>query len=240
MVPHHFLIAIIGLSLHLTTFGDSMQRFNENCDRWVWAGHSIGHHQNKILYIFQGHFDQKGGRPRFERLGYYPHRLEAKGVYLVYRLDQLISADFVVQRIMSDSSKWKSHGIDPIGVQIDFDAASSKLDQYGEYLALLKVQLPPDIKLSITALVDWLLSGNKVSLTRLTQISDEIVFQLYQGTKPIRNLEGSIPAFQSLEAPFKIGIVDADQNASSSYAALLKNRNSAGCIIFPTTTKVEL
>lgn len=61
-------------------------------------------------------------------------------------------------------NEWKEAGIKLAGIEIDFDAPTAKLVEYQQLLRTLRQNLPAELKLSITALPDWLNSPHLSAL----------------------------------------------------------------------------
>ncbi|MDP3846247.1 MAG: DUF3142 domain-containing protein [Pseudomonas sp.] len=119
-----------------------------------------------------------------------PAMLKADGrpIIAVVRLDgqlpQLDSAAIhgKIQQLLSD---WQAAGLSVVGLEIDHDCASARLPAYAELLTTLRQALPPQLKLSITALPAWLESPQLESL--LTRV-DSSVLQVHAVSRPTQGL----------------------------------------------------
>ncbi|PZW77361.1 uncharacterized protein DUF3142 [Pseudomonas sp. 2848] len=134
-------------------------------------------------------------------------RLKADGrpVIAVVRLDgQLPALDLQeagpqVARLLAD---WQAGGVPLDGLEIDHDSGSARLADYGEFLLQLREQLPPGLKLSITALPAWLGSPH---LPALLQAVDSSVLQVHAVSDPRRGLFDPAQARQWAERWSRVG-----------------------------------
>ncbi|PYB73758.1 DUF3142 domain-containing protein [Pseudomonas soli] len=134
-------------------------------------------------------------------------RLKADGrpVIAVVRLDgQLPALDLQeagpqVARLLAD---WQAVGVPLDGLEIDHDSGSARLADYGEFLLQLREQLPPGLKLSITALPAWLGSPH---LPALLQAVDSSVLQVHAVSDPRRGLFDPAQARQWAERWSRVG-----------------------------------
>ncbi|SDT19079.1 Protein of unknown function [Pseudomonas asplenii] len=113
-------------------------------------------------------------------------RLKADGrpLIAVVRLDgQLPALDLAVaqSQIAQLLADWQAAGITLAGLEIDHDSASARLPGYTEFLLKLREQLPPTLKLSITALPAWLGSPQLPALLRAV---DSSVLQVHAVSNP--------------------------------------------------------
>lgn len=74
----------------------------------------------------------------------------------------------------------KSHGVDPIELQIDFDAATARLMDYAQLVRELRRQVVPPT-LVITALPAWL---DRPEFATLARLADAYVLQVHSLEKP--------------------------------------------------------
>jgi len=172
---------------------------------WVWAGESpaLAKRKPQVLYV------QAQGRT-------WPRELPAADEY------------FVVRRIERDTPLTKTAAIavtedfealvadagsdaQITGLQIDYDAPTSKLDDYGEFLSHLRRNLRASARLSITALLDWFRPDTGIRAALLPV--DEFVPQFYDAgaersssgiAAPIDAAKWA-PIFNSFKTPYKIG-----------------------------------
>lgn len=98
-----------------------------------------------------------------------------------------------------------------VGLQLDADSPSGSLRQYSQFLHELRKALPPDLKLSITALLDWF----QYSAGEVIAEVDEFVPQFYDVQSPFEP-RASIaapfdaakwgPVLNGFKKPFRIGL----------------------------------
>jgi hypothetical protein len=115
-------------------------------------------------------------------------KADARPLIAVIRLDgQLKSLDQeqVTAQILQVLADWQAQGLTLSGVEIDHDAGNARLPAYAEFLKHLRVALPTDIPLSITALPAWLDSSQ---LPVLLQTVDSSVLQVHAVSDPRRGL----------------------------------------------------
>lgn len=178
---------------------------------WLWSGtrsQSLLSRAN-ILYLHQGEILARPSGARFIKLGRSPTPLFGKRLWLVVRVNALpLSAkhEKMLERLYR---AWLNQGARVIGIQIDFDAATHRLDRYGHALTRLRQVLPKACRLSVTGLLDWAKTGDIAQLNRLPV--DELVIQTYQGTQTVNDYEAYLPAMAHLTLPFKVGLVQGGQ-----------------------------
>ncbi|WP_437181044.1 DUF3142 domain-containing protein [Pseudomonas peradeniyensis] len=115
-------------------------------------------------------------------------KADGRPVIAVVRLDgQLPALDLQLAgtQIAQLLADWQSAGLTPSGLEIDHDSGSARLPGYTEFLLKLREQLPPGLKLSITALPAWLDSPH---LPALLQVVDSSVLQVHAVSDPRRGL----------------------------------------------------
>lgn len=76
----------------------------------------------------------------------------------------------------------RDHGVAPVEFQIDFDAATEKLDGYREWLRVLRPAVAP-VPLVFTALPTWLGSSK---FAKLARAADSYVLQVHSLQRPAR------------------------------------------------------
>ncbi|WP_159566922.1 DUF3142 domain-containing protein [Budvicia diplopodorum] len=113
---------------------------------------------------------------------------DGRPVWLVVRLDgQLPNIDqtLVYDNLLSQLQQWRRAGLTVTGVEVDYDAASSKLRDYQQFIQLLRTKLPRDLQLSLTALPTWI---NSPDLPALLQQADISVLQVHAVLSPDKGL----------------------------------------------------
>jgi len=108
-------------------------------------------------------------------------------VAAVVRIDGQLGdlATLPVARIVKLADDWKQHGVALAAIEIDHDCATSRLAAYTQFLAALRAQLDPGIKLTMTALPAWLGSP---ALDALLDQADESILQVHAVMNPLRGL----------------------------------------------------
>lgn len=87
-----------------------------------------------------------------------------------------LDQDHLIANIAALQADWLSSGAAVTGVEIDHDAGTRKLDEYGRFLEALRPALNAGQSLSVTLLPDWLESP---AFSRVTLSADETVLQLH-------------------------------------------------------------
>jgi hypothetical protein len=195
---------------------------------WLWAGITANDApQDSEFYVYQGLITTK-----YERIGLFPHPLKNKKLYLVYRLQRnLPDATAVVTIFLNGATKWQRHHLTVTGLQIDFDSPTAKLATYGDFLKKVRAQLPKQYALSITGLGDWIIHGDKQLQQSIATVTDEIVFQLYEGRHPLPDIQNYVQALKHYPSPFRIGLLMGYPD-KKIIASLSKNANFYGPIYF--------
>jgi len=200
---------------------------------WLWAGITAKEAPtNSEFYVYQGVITRVKNNLAYQRIGLYPHPLKSQKLYLVYRLEgSLPDATAVVAIFLSGATKWQRHYLKVDGLQLDFDSPTAKLVTYGDFLKKIRQQLPKQYALSITGLGDWVINGNKQLQQSIATVTDEIVFQLYQGRHPLPDMQNYIRALKNYPLPFRIGLLVGFPD-KKHIAFLSKNANFFGPIYF--------
>ncbi|WP_051070726.1 DUF3142 domain-containing protein [Pseudomonas asplenii] len=111
-------------------------------------------------------------------------RADGRSLIAVVRLDGQLPAldqETAQRQITQLLADWQAAGVTPNGLEIDHDSASARLPGYREFLLKLREQLPPGLKLSITALPAWL---DSPQLPGLLQVVDSSVLQVHAVSNP--------------------------------------------------------
>lgn len=224
----------LGLVLALVCLSSVPSQAGEEPAYWLWAGHNVqAVPESSVLYIYQGNIRATDKGVTFHSKGMHPFPLRNRQIFLVFRLyGAFPDAHDVVKLYKNLATRWEQHGPKVLGLQIDFDAATSKLGPYADYLEVLRRTLPDDKKLSITGLGDWTSLENPAQLKRLTNIADEVVFQMYQGKTAFPDKSTYIRALEKTGIPFKLGLL-ANDNPAYIQTGLEKSRGFNGLILFP-------
>jgi hypothetical protein len=174
---------------------------------WLWSGvkptsalkgaQTVYLHQAEILLRPSGVVFQKVGLPVSHLT--FPH------IWLTVRIETLDVPDAYFRRLNTLLDNWQKAGNQVVGLQIDFDAATRRLGDYGMFLKRVRVLMPPQYALGVTGLLDWAKTGNIAVLNTLPV--DELVIQSYQGRHTVPNYAEYLPALTGLHIPFKLGLV---------------------------------
>jgi len=176
---------------------------------WLWSAvrPQPALAQAESLYILQGQISERRGQTQFIPQGISTPRLRHGKVWLTYRVETLTWPKPVFRTIEQQISRWKKQGNPVVGIQIDFDARTLRMQQYVSFLRTLRQQLPAQYALSITGLLDWSNHSSPDVVNQLSDVVDEVVVQTYQGRKTIKNYAAYLPRLAQLHIPFKVGLV---------------------------------
>lgn len=174
---------------------------------WLWSGVRPGDAlQNaQLMYLHQGDILLQNGLPVFERKGLPVSKLSFPRLWLTVRFTTLDVPDAMLERLGRLLQRWQAAGNTVVGLQIDFDAGTHNLDDYGQFLQRVRATLPPEFALGVTGLLDWAKTGSVATLNTLPV--DELVVQSYQGRHTVQHYADYLPALSRLRIPFKVGIV---------------------------------
>ena len=187
---------------------------------WLWAGVAPQPvlARARTVYLLAGQIAPPR-RGRATAAG--PARLVAQGgatphirhgeVWIVYRAHTLGWPPEIYPQILAELARWRAAGNPVVGVQIDFDARTRRLDQYAAFLGTLRARLPSDCRLGVTGLLDWSSQGDSAALTALAGVVDEVVLQTYQGRHTIPGYAGYLARLDRVKLPFKIGLVQGGE-----------------------------
>jgi len=181
---------------------------------WLWAGVTPQPVLAKAhtLYLLAGQIDAlHGGAVRLIAQGGTTPRLRRREVWIVFRAHTLAWPPHVYDQVLGALARWQAAGVPVVGVQIDFDAHTRHLDQYGAFLHDLRGRLPADCRLSITGLLDWSSQGDPDALSALGGVIDEVVLQTYQGRRTIPGYGAYLARLGRLKIPFKIGLIQGGE-----------------------------
>jgi hypothetical protein len=198
---------------------------------WLWAGVTPQPALDKArnVYILEG--EVRGAKnPRLISLRPATPKVSHAGLWVVYRVETLDWDDGIYLQIARDLARWKAAGNRVNGVQIDFDAATNGLEDYVGFLRTLRANLPRDVKLSVTGLLDWSSQGDSADLDRLGGVVDELVLQTYQGRHTISGYEGYLESLRRINMPYKIGLVQNGKWQAPS--SLANDPDFKGYVIF--------
>jgi hypothetical protein len=201
---------------------------------WLWGGVKSQPVLSgaQTLYILQGQVTEQRPNNNVTVIaqGMSIARPGKSTVWLVYRAETLRWTPEVVGALVMRLKQWRLAGNHVVGLQIDFDVKTRRLQEYADFLKRLRGQLPPDCQLSITGLLDWSSNGDVAAINQLKNVVDEVAVQTYQGRKTIANYASYLPALKRLTVPFKIGLL---QNGEwQAPAGLESNPLFKGYVVF--------
>lgn len=191
---------------------------------WLWSGVTPQPvlKQARSVYVLQGQIDTRHGDESQVRFiaqgGAIPHGLQVE-VWLAYRVHTLHWTPREYAILLAQLCRWQQAGNHVVGVQIDFDAHTLHLQEYVEFLGVLRGRVPSEYRLGITGLLDWSSRIDPDQVNRLRGIVDEVVVQTYQGRHTIENYSAYLPRVSQLSLPFKIGIIQGGNWDPPSYIA---------------------
>ncbi|WP_298288575.1 DUF3142 domain-containing protein, partial [Novosphingobium sp.] len=182
---------------------------------FLWAGVSppAALDRASVLYILGGEIRRDGPVRLVDMRAGVPRGLQAK-VWLVVRAERLDWDAQTWQAITGMLARWRAAGNRMEGLQIDFDAATEGLEGYRAFLADVRRRLPPDVRLSITGLLDWSANGDPNALAALAGVVDEVVIQTYQARTTIPGYAAYFRHIDRLPIPHKIALVEGGEWAA--------------------------
>lgn len=179
---------------------------------WLWAGVRsqpvlAG---ARTLYFLQGEVlppGRAGGTATLvAQSGATPH-VRAADVWLTYRAATLDWPPLVYAQVLARLERWRAAGQPVLGLQVDFDAGTRRLDRYVRFLRDLRARLPDPYRLSVTGLLDWSRHASTAEFASLGEVVDEVVLQTYQGRRTIPDYGAYVAGLMRLRLPFKVGLV---------------------------------
>lgn len=196
---------------------------------WLWAGVKPQPvlDRAKTLYLVAA---EKRANGHWHELRPQPPAFDHAGLWMVLRLETLDWDKQDFARTVAWAKEWQANNPRFVGVQIDFDAATKSLDRYATFLRQLRVELPDDMALGITGLLDWSAQGDPEHLAELADVIDEAVFQLYQGRAMIPGYANWLRRLDQMPMPFKLGLVQGGEWDAPD--DLDQNPNFRGFVIF--------
>lgn len=183
----------------------------------------------RSVYLLAGEV-RAADNARFVPLRAEPPRARHAELWLVLRVERIDWEPSVMRQLEREIARWRAAGANLRGVQIDFDSATLHLDRYAAFLSDLRRQLPGDLRLSVTGLLDWSANGDPAHLAAIGNVVDEIVIQTYQGRTTIPGYEGYLASLARIKLPYKVALVDGGEwRAPPSLAA---DPNFQGYVVF--------
>ncbi|EKY3193483.1 DUF3142 domain-containing protein [Cronobacter turicensis] len=227
-------ILLVSLLLATTSAWAQATRANDADYRafWLWSGvrPPAALRQAEVIYLHQGDVVTRLGKPVFVRLGQPVARLRAPALWLTVRLERLDLTDETLDTLARLPVRWAQAGNRVTGLQIDFDAATRRIDDYGQFLTRLRARLDDRFALGVTGLLDWAQTGSVAQLNALPV--DELVVQTYQGRHTVPGYARYLPALLGLRIPFKIGIAQNGEWDNAQETTLAASPWYRGAVIF--------
>lgn len=178
---------------------------------WIWGEIKSAPYLNKAkqVYILQGEIriDKASKQSILIAQGVPVLNIPHQKVWLVFRNHHLNWQAHELNKILKRVRQWENSGNHIQGIQIDFDARTKNLHQYGLFLQQLRKQLPQQYQLSITSLMDWTNIQDKETLRLFRENINEMVIQTYQGSTTIPNYQMYLKKVSAIKLPYKIGLV---------------------------------
>ncbi|EMA8633270.1 DUF3142 domain-containing protein [Cronobacter sakazakii] len=227
-------ILLVSLLLATTSAWAQATRANDADYRafWLWSGvrPSAALRQAEVIYLHQGDVVTRQGKAAFVRLGQPVARLRAPALWLTVRLERLDLSDEMLDTLARLPVRWAQAGNPVTGLQIDFDAATRRIGDYGQFLTRLRARLDGRFALGVTGLLDWAQTGSVAQLNALPV--DELVVQTYQGRDTVPGYARYLPALLGLRIPFKIGIAQNGEWDKAQEKTLAASPWYRGAVIF--------
>lgn len=188
---------------------------------WLWSGVApqAVMARARTVYVLHGQIGAPPGRDRpvgVMAQGSVP-RLRHGDVWVVYRAHTLRWPPAVYATVLQQLARWRRAGNPVVGVQIDFDAGASYLEEYVGFLRGFRRRLPEEYRLGITGLLDWSANADPDVISGLAGVVDEVVVQTYQGRRTITDYEAYLPRVGRLTIPFKVGLIQRGEWREPSY-----------------------
>lgn len=219
-----FILACLGLLICAPCFAAGVVDAANYDSFWLWSGVRPQPvlQQARSVYILQGQIETKHGdnsQLRFIAQGVTVPRGLPSEVWLAYRVHTLRWTPREYAILLAQLQRWQHAGNHVVGVQIDFDAHTLHLQEYVEFLKIMRQRLPSDYRLGITGLLDWSSRADPSQVNQLRGIVDEVVVQTYQGRHTIENYSAYLPRVSQLNLPFKIGLIQDGNWDAPNYIA---------------------
>ncbi|MGY3961525.1 DUF3142 domain-containing protein [Aeromonas popoffii] len=228
-------VLLVMLALLGTDAGAAVEA-NQYRQFWLWAGVRPQPvlQQAERLYLHQGEIGPLDpALPlRFQGQGIAPSKLPVGELWLVYRVERLDWDDTLLQNLENQLEAWQRQGNEVRGIQIDFDARTYRLADYGQFLRQLRRQLPVRYAISITGLLDWTRTGDIGELNALAGVVDEMVVQTYRGRRTEPDYARYLQALHRLTLPFKLGLAQGGEWDPAWETKLAQTPAYGGAVVF--------
>lgn len=201
---------------------------------WFWQGSSIDPSYSgealDVIYVQVGTIHKEtlplyvrsGGNAteHWSAYGTLPKDLPpAREYWLVYRYENqgvpdLQAASKLAEAITDLQADAHERHLNLVGVQLDIDSPTSALPRYAAFIREVRKDLPKELQVSITALLDWF--RDRTAIQEVIAQVDEFVPQFYDLGDPAADGEAAIaaridaarwgPVFNRFRKRFRIGI----------------------------------
>lgn len=203
---------------------------------WFWAGQSVLTPPVKsgYYYIHQGTLERSSskGPVKFVAQGAAPVKTNAEAVYLVFRIEALEREEELAKSAIYLAERWEVSGNTVLGVQIDYDSPTGRLEEYSAFLRKFRALIPERYRLSVTGLADWAANASEANIQTLAGSADEIVFQLYNGRRPIPHIQSYLRRLRNMSMAFRLGLLEGMPDPLTESSEIRSNRNFQGFVYF--------
>jgi hypothetical protein len=201
---------------------------------WIWSGINYPGKipKKSLLYIHQGTLLNKKGSFYFQRQGLGLSVLKDHPIYLTIRIQHLYFNQAFITNLIVLLQRWQRRGNQVLGLQLDFDSPTNKLEKYADFLSWVRQILPKQYRLSITGLADWASQKNTEVIKKISQNADEIIFQLYNGQSAIPHLDLYLNRLINTKSNFKLGLLEKMNTDHNTYKKIFANQNFQGIVKF--------
>ena len=228
-------LLLVGLCLSLSVLaGETAGRVDARHYHafWLWSGVHLPPALPNVqdVYLHQGEVLVRQGRAVLVPAGLPVTRLRIPRLWITLRLETIDISDALIDGMIRQVSRWRRAGNQVVGLQIDFDAATRRLSDYGDFLQRVRARLPAGMALGVTGLLDWAQTGSVAQLNRLPV--DELVVQTYQGRTTVAGYDRYLSALSGLQIPFRVGIVQGGEWSDAAEKALSTSPWFTGMVVF--------
>ncbi len=203
---------------------------------WFWAGQSVltPPVRSGYYYIHQGTLERSSSKTpeKFVAQGAAPVKTSAEAIYLVFRIEALEQEESLAKAATYLGERWEVSGNTVLGFQIDYDSPTEKLEEYSAFLQKFRALIPERYRLSVTGLADWAANASEENIQSLAGSADEIVFQLYNGRRPIPHLESYLRRLRNMSMAFRLGLLEGMPDPLTEAPEIRSNPNFQGFVYF--------
>lgn len=157
-------------------------------------------------------------------------KVEHARVWLVVRSARLDWTEATYAQLERELVRWEAANGKFAGLQLDFDAATRRFDDYAAFLKQLRRRLPARHRLSITGLMDWSVNADPAALAQLKGTVDEVVVQSYQGRTTTPGYAAYLDRLARVPVPHKVALVQG--GAWQEPEALRRDPLFQGYVVF--------